>query len=273
MASARNGNLDIWYEVTGQGDPVALIGGFGILHEQFHLATPILAKHFKVINWHYRGAGNSDRVQSSNDCTVSSWADDLRAVLDDAGIEKAHVWATSTGSMIGVHFAARYRDRVSSLTTYPYFKTAADLRRVYQAYQVIFDVFGYAGITRILSWIGLPEERLNSPEGTAFAQWEGEVLERMVSPEAFNRFCQAYEYADLTADLPRLKDLPVMLLLGEDGPLGMKAPLVAALLEEFQRRAPHAVVRTIPGAGGTYCPMEKPEETTKHVIDFLQGLR
>jgi hypothetical protein len=46
MATATSGRVELWYDIQGEGEPLVLTGGFGILHEQFHLVTPILAKHF-----------------------------------------------------------------------------------------------------------------------------------------------------------------------------------------------------------------------------------
>jgi len=271
MLTTTADRVELWYDLQGAGDPLVLTGGFGILHEQFHRVTPLLAQRFTVLNWNWRGAGHSDRAQA-RDYSIELWTEDLRAVLDAAGIERAFLWATSTGSLIGIHFAARYPERVRALITYPYFKTEPELRRVYQCYQHIFDVFGWDGITRILSWIGSPEERLNSAEGIAFARWERECLERSLSPSAFNKMCQAYEDVDLTADLGRLGTVPVMLLAGTDGPLGLRAPLVQRLSEQFHAAVPHAHTQLIGGAGGTYCMLEKPEETAQAVITYLQGL-
>jgi pimeloyl-ACP methyl ester carboxylesterase len=271
MAIATSGRVELWYDIQGEGEPLVLTGGFGILHEQFHLVTPILAKHFKVINWNWRGAGRSDRAQTQ-DYSIELWTEDLHAVLDAAGINSAYLWSTSTGSLIGIHFTARYPERVRALITYPYFKTDLELRRVYQCYQHIFDVFGWDGITRILSWIGLPEERLNSEEGTAFAKWERECLERSLNPGSFNKMCQAYEYVDLTSDLPRLRSVPVLLLAGRDGPLGLGIPMIQRLASQFLEAVSSAKTHVIEGSGGTYCMLEKPEETAQAVINYLNSL-
>src|SRR5262245_49171812 len=271
MLTTTTDRVELWYDLQGRGDPLVLIGGFGILHEQFHLVTPILAQHFTVLNWNWRGAGRSDRVQT-RDYSIELWTEDLRTVLDAAGIARAFLWSTSTGSLIGIHFTARYPERARALVTYPYFKTEPELRRVYQCYQQIFDIFGWDGITRILSWIGMPEERLQSPEGIAFAQWERQCLERSLSPSAFHKMCQAYEYVDLTADLPRLHAVPVLVLGGRDGPLGLETPMIHRLAEEFRAAVPHAQTQVIAGAGGTYCMLEKPEETTQAVRTYLHAV-
>ena len=122
MAYAQNDGHKLWYDVQGTGEPLTLIGGFALLHDQFELCLPNLHEHgYQTINWNYRGSGKSDWTLVRPYC-IEDWVEDLRAVLDDAGIEKTTIWATSTSSVIGTRFAAKYPDRVNALLTYPWYK-------------------------------------------------------------------------------------------------------------------------------------------------------
>ena len=51
----------IWYDVTGKGEPLVLIGGSSLVRRQWDFLVPILQDHFKVILYDQRGAGLSDR--------------------------------------------------------------------------------------------------------------------------------------------------------------------------------------------------------------------
>src|SRR5262245_39120059 len=113
-----NGN-NLWYEVTGKGNPITMIGGFGLLHNQWDFVNPYLEKHHRVVNWNYRGSGRSDWTMTEP-FTVEQWVEDMRTVLDDAGIDKTNIWGTSTGSVIGIRFAAKYPERTKALITYPW---------------------------------------------------------------------------------------------------------------------------------------------------------
>src|SRR5262249_22210954 len=103
----------LWYEVSGEGEPVIQIHGAGFGHYNFAPATPELSKHFRVIDYDMRGYGQSDRPVQHYDMEV--WADDVAGLLDALGIEAAHVHSTSMGGMIGIVFAGKYPERTTSV--------------------------------------------------------------------------------------------------------------------------------------------------------------
>lgn len=268
MATARNGEVELWYDVQGEGDAVVLSGGFGLLDAQFERVTPYLAERMQVVNWNWRGAGRSDRALAEPP-SVERWTDDLRAVLDALGIERCALWGTSTGAFVSIHFAARYPERVSALVTYPQHKTPLGFRKAYDLFVDVFETFGWDAFIRIVTWIGLPEERLDSEEGLAFARWERAAIEARVSPEAMRQVCAAARDCDLTSDLARLAGIPILTVAGDSGPLGVESPGIKELASEFATLAPHAETYVVKGTGGTYCVLERPEESARAVLDWL----
>ena len=69
----RGANL--WYRISGDGEPVVQIHGAGFGHFNFDPVTPELAKRFRVVDYDMRGYGQSDRPVQPYDMEV--WADDL----------------------------------------------------------------------------------------------------------------------------------------------------------------------------------------------------
>ena len=53
---------------------------------------------------------------------MEQWVDDLKLVLDEIGIEKAHIFGTSNGSFIVVRFAAKYPERTGAIVHYGMYK-------------------------------------------------------------------------------------------------------------------------------------------------------
>ncbi|HEX4820098.1 MAG TPA: adenylate/guanylate cyclase domain-containing protein [Acidimicrobiales bacterium] len=117
---ARNGDVYIAYQSFGDG-PVSLIGippivsNIEVLWEHPLPARFLrrLASFSRFVHYDKRGQGMSDRETSSP--TIDERLDDLEAVMDAAGIERAALAGISEGGSTGALFAAMHPDRVSHL--------------------------------------------------------------------------------------------------------------------------------------------------------------
>ena len=54
-ATAKVNGVNLWYRITGEGEPVVQIHGAGFGHFNFDPATPELSKHFRVVDYDMRG--------------------------------------------------------------------------------------------------------------------------------------------------------------------------------------------------------------------------
>jgi class 3 adenylate cyclase len=128
---ARSGDLHVAYQLIGeQGlDIVVLTQWFSNVDSQWDL-PPLasfmrrLAAFGKVVTFDKRGTGLSDPVPASALPSIEEWMDDLRAVMDDAGVRRAALVANLASCFMALQFAATYPDRVSSLAlinAYPRF--------------------------------------------------------------------------------------------------------------------------------------------------------
>ena len=161
-----------------------------------------------------------------------------------------------------------------ALVTYPSFKTDVAIRRAYSLFAAVAETFGYDAVTRLVSWVGLPTEKLDTTEGLAFARWERQALERNLGIEAWGPVCLAIAETDLSADLDRLAaaELPVLLLGGGEGPVGLDAPAIRSQLDEFLDLVPTARPHLVGDAGGTYCVLEEPQACVDAVRAFLRDV-
>lgn len=112
MPYTYNKGCRIYYQQRGQGTPIVLIRD---VESQYALERNMqeFSDHFKVLAWDMRGTGRSGA--STEKITMKLLADDLRYVLDDAGIEKAYIIGVSTGGLIAQSFCHEYQDRVAGL--------------------------------------------------------------------------------------------------------------------------------------------------------------
>ena len=108
----------IYLEVTGPAEggatPVVLCHGAGGNHAIWFRQVAAIAPVRTVVTWDHRGFGRTRADVGVGDPTVSR--DDLGAVLDAAGVDRAHVVAQSMGGWAALGFAIAHSERVVSLT-------------------------------------------------------------------------------------------------------------------------------------------------------------
>ncbi|VDS09832.1 2-hydroxy-6-oxo-6-phenylhexa-2,4-dienoate hydrolase [Paracoccus haematequi] len=118
---ARNGAVDLAYWIHGPeaGVPIIVINGQGVATRPHNdgLTKALLADGFRVVLFDNRDSGQSTVLSADGSAAydLSDMAADTIAVLDAAGIDRAHVMGHSLGGMIAQVLAAEYPDRVLSL--------------------------------------------------------------------------------------------------------------------------------------------------------------
>ena len=107
------------WSATGDGTPVVKAPNW-VGHLEFDWRSPntaplctSIAQHHKLFRFDARLNGLSD--WDAERCTFEAFVDDLEAVFDAAGIERAPILALSQGSAVAVAFAARRPERVSGI--------------------------------------------------------------------------------------------------------------------------------------------------------------
>ncbi|MGO9517673.1 MAG: alpha/beta fold hydrolase [Candidatus Korobacteraceae bacterium] len=113
MPFTNSNGCRIYWEESGAGDPLLLIMGLGYSHEMWHRTLPAMAEHYRTIVYDNRGVGKSD--VPAGPYPMAQMADDAAAVLDAAGVERAHVYGISMGGMIAQELTLNHPRRVRSL--------------------------------------------------------------------------------------------------------------------------------------------------------------
>jgi pimeloyl-ACP methyl ester carboxylesterase len=253
MPRARNGSVEIEYQSFGDqpSEAILLVNGLGSQMTRWPEAfcEKLVAKGYRAIRFDNRDTGLS--TWPTQAYTLADMANDGVAVLDAAGVGKAHVAGVSMGGMIVQRMALDHRDRVLSMTS-------------------------------IMSTTGAPDAFKSTPEAAAVlnlpppdpkADFEAFVVNRMAnaviigSPNypwtdeenrerviaeysrAFNPQGVARQMAAVRADGDRTQalnglSLPVVVLHGADDPLLMKVGG-----EATAAAIPGAELRIIPGMG------------------------
>jgi 3-oxoadipate enol-lactonase len=113
MPIARNGAVELYYESTGSGPPVLLISGQAMTLDAWWRTVRELSGSFRLLRFDNRDVGRSSHWPWPY--VVAQMADDAIAVLDAAGVDRAHVYGISLGGMVAQELALRYPERVRSL--------------------------------------------------------------------------------------------------------------------------------------------------------------
>jgi pimeloyl-ACP methyl ester carboxylesterase/DNA-binding CsgD family transcriptional regulator len=120
---ARSGQVHVAHQVLGSGPPdLVLVPGF-VSHVEAAWDWPYLARFLyrlasfgRLILFDKRGTGLSDPMKRPP--TLAERVDDIRAVMDAVGAERAHLFGVSEGGALSIAFAAKYPHRVESLIPY-----------------------------------------------------------------------------------------------------------------------------------------------------------
>jgi pimeloyl-ACP methyl ester carboxylesterase len=117
---ARSGDVNIAYEVTGEGPfDLVFVPGY-VTHLELHWKMPTFAPFLRqlssfcrLIRFDKRGTGMSDPVTGAP--TLETRMDDVRAVMDAVGSRCAAFYGLSEGAAMSILFAATYPERTAAL--------------------------------------------------------------------------------------------------------------------------------------------------------------
>jgi 3-oxoadipate enol-lactonase len=113
VSVATNDGVRIAYEEQGDGPPLVFVHGLAYDRRGWGPLPSLLARDFRVVLIDNRGVGESDAPPGPY--SVAQLAADVASVLDDAGIDRTHVFGVSLGGYIAQEFALTYPERVDRL--------------------------------------------------------------------------------------------------------------------------------------------------------------
>lgn len=135
MPKVSANNITMNYDQQGTGDPLILIPYLTADYACYAFQVAEYAKHFTCISLDLRGTGETDKPEG--EYSTELLADDVAAFMRAAGIEKAHVSGLSLGAATGMWLAAKYPDKVKSLSLHSGWpKTDPFLKSVVEGWQV-----------------------------------------------------------------------------------------------------------------------------------------
>jgi class 3 adenylate cyclase len=223
---AKSGDVHIAYRTLGSG-PVDVVvaeqwfSNVEIEREVRPLArfNDRLSAFARVIRFDKRGVGLSDPVPATALPTLEEWMDDLRAVLDDIGIDKAAIVTAMAGGFMASVFAATYPDRVRALVIidgfarltrtddYPWGITEDES-------QAIIDAFGSRWGTGMMLELFDPDDA----DDIALRESWGRYERHSVSPGTAAPMIEMINATDIRGVLPAIR-VPTLIVARADAPV------------------------------------------------------
>ena len=114
LDALKTGSVDgTVFESAGEGPPVVLVHGLGMTREMWDWQWPALTGRFQTVRYDLLGHGASDKPRETY--SLTRFADQIAAVMDGLGIDRAALVGFSLGGMIVRAFALAHPERVTAL--------------------------------------------------------------------------------------------------------------------------------------------------------------
>jgi pimeloyl-ACP methyl ester carboxylesterase len=159
MPKVQANGITLNYEQQGSGEPLILLPYLSADNACYAFQVADYAKHFTCISVDLRGTGESDKPAGAT--STELYADDVAALMQTLGIERAHIMGLSLGAAIGMWLAAKHPDKVTTLSLHsPWSKSDAYLKTVVECWQVLakaFDSVPELVIRGIFPWCFTPD--------------------------------------------------------------------------------------------------------------------
>jgi 3-oxoadipate enol-lactonase len=248
----------IAWEERGDGAPLLLIQGLGYGRWSWEPLVPGLAERYRVLWFDNRGIGDSDKPDGPY--TARLMAEDARQVLDEAGLERAHVLGASLGGMIAQEVAAGTPERVDKLVlccTTPGGAATVPMPEV--------TVRLFAEAATLAPEVALRRFVENALAADASAELIQELYERRVANPPDPAGWQAQAAAGLTFEgVDGAITAPTLIVTGTED--NVVDPHNSDVLAE---RIPGAEVQRIDGTGHLFF-WEQPDACVRIISEFLQ---
>jgi pimeloyl-ACP methyl ester carboxylesterase len=166
MPQVKANQIMMNYDQQGTGEPLILIPYLAADYACYAFQVAEYAKHFTCISIDLRGTGASDKPDGVYSSEL--FADDVAAFMAALGIPEAHVTGLSLGAATGMWLAAKYPEKVKSLSLHSGWpKTDPFLKTVVEGWQVTAKALGSVPemvILGIFPWCYTPELYAAKPE-------------------------------------------------------------------------------------------------------------
>jgi pimeloyl-ACP methyl ester carboxylesterase len=256
------------YEEAGSGTPIVFVHEFGGDHRSWEPQLRQLARRHRCVTFAARGYPPSDVPESVDAYSQARAVADIVAVMDAAGIDRAHVVGLSMGGFAALHLALEHPDRARSIVVAG---TGYGAEKTFEAYfrDVSAEVarqFETQGSETFARTYALGPSRVQfqnkDPRGwLEFATQLGEHSARGAANTMRGVQMRRPSLYDLEARL-RTLDVPTLVMTGDEDDHCLQPALY------LKKTIPRCGLVVLPQSGHTL-NLEEPELFNRFVADFV----
>ncbi len=261
MSFLHINGIDLYYEITGDGPPLALIHGLGAGTRSWNSQLSHFAANYRVMRFDLRGHGQS--AHPPGPYSIALLADDTAKLLNALGIAPAHIVGLSLGGMVALQLALDAPDLVRSLVVVnsvpkPLVGNLLDRARIVVNYLRRVAILRWRSLHAMGEYLGthlLPGPEYAAARQAFMVQWA------MNDDQAYRAALSAIRGWDVSR---RVNDIrcPTLFVTGDQDytPIAAKAEVVAHM-----PRAELAVISN----SRHLTPIDQPDQFNKTVLAFL----
>lgn len=247
--------MQMYYEVSGQGDPLLVLHGAYMNIEAMGAIIPMLAESHRVYALELQGHGRTTDIDRP--ITYPNLADDVAAFMDAVGLEKADVFGYSMGAAAALQLAIRHPAKVNRLVVA----------------SASYDTTGWQPEFRAFIPQMVPEMFLNSP-------FEEEYRRLAPNPDGFRSLVEKLialekEPMDWEEDVRALRH-PVLIITGDadvvtlEHSVALFRLLGGGAMGDMGAPLPASRLAVLPGTSHTAI-INQPELLLALIEPFLRG--
>ena len=271
MPYACVNGVSLFYEVTGDGDPIIFAHEFSDDYRSWAGQVAHLASRYRCVTYNARGFPPSEAPTALDAYSLEHAVEDMAGLVRYLGIEQAHIVGFSMGSMTTLHFGLRHPEMARSLViagTGP-----GDTARAKARFEAEIEVFiqdiEAKGWRRVAEDYGLTDDRRRL---------------RDKNPAAYDGFRDRLAARALNGPVQTLRRVvrgrPLLADLGDELGAMMVPTLIATGDEDYvcidtspylKRLLPLAGLRTFPKTGHAI-NLEEPERFNQMLDDFFAAV-
>jgi len=260
--------VKLYYEEAGAGTPVVFVHEFAGDHRSWEPQLRHFSRRYRCIAYNARGYPPSDVPEDAERYSQARARDDILAVVDGLGIQRAHVVGLSMGAFATLHFGMTYGSRALSLTIAGggYGAHPAQYRQFQNDCQAHAAFIRREGMAKFAATYAYNSTRVQfqNKDPRGFAEFVRQLSEHSALGSAntmLGYLGRRPSLYDLTGEMARI-DVPTLIMAGDE-----EEPCLEVCLL-MKRAIPTAGLAVLPRSGHAI-NLEEPALFNQLLADFF----